>query len=95
MEYLRSLFCAYKTAKDKEILRAIKDKETKWVTGDLPAMYKYKELLDFTLNFYNNRKVASKWEGSAYQKKHANEDTKFLTMMTNLEQLKKAMEVAK
>eukprot|EP00957_Ditylum_brightwellii_P203939 15336852-Ditylum_brightwellii.AAC.1 len=31
-EYLHSLFCAYKMAKDKEFLKAMKDKETKWVT---------------------------------------------------------------
>eukprot|EP00957_Ditylum_brightwellii_P068574 5206272-Ditylum_brightwellii.AAC.1 len=79
-KYLCSLFCTYKTAKDKEFLKAIKDKETKWVTGDLPDVYK---------------KAASKLEGSANQKKPANEDTKFLAMMTNLEQLEKAMEMAR
>eukprot|EP00957_Ditylum_brightwellii_P093464 7117880-Ditylum_brightwellii.AAC.1 len=38
-EYLHSLFCTYKTAKDEEFLKVIKAKETKWVTGDLPAAY--------------------------------------------------------
>eukprot|EP00957_Ditylum_brightwellii_P187729 14294720-Ditylum_brightwellii.AAC.1 len=35
-EYLCSLFQAYKTAKDKEFVKAIKDKKMKWMIGNLP-----------------------------------------------------------
>eukprot|EP00957_Ditylum_brightwellii_P177789 13542996-Ditylum_brightwellii.AAC.1 len=67
-----------------------------WVTGDLPAVYKHKDLLDFVLKLYNNRKAVSKWEGSAKdQKRPANEDTKFLVMMTHLEQIKRVMEMVR
>eukprot|EP00957_Ditylum_brightwellii_P135244 10312412-Ditylum_brightwellii.AAC.1 len=94
MEYLCSLFCIYKTTKDEVFLNEIKDKETKWVIGNLPEQYKYKDLIDFTLKLYSNRKAASEWKGSAKdQKKPTNNDAKFLAMMTNLEQLKKAMEM--
>eukprot|EP00957_Ditylum_brightwellii_P020935 1578432-Ditylum_brightwellii.AAC.2 len=62
--------------------------------GDLPDQYEYKDLFDCVLKLYNNRKAASKWEGSTKdQKKPANDNTKFLAMMTNLEQLKKAMKM--
>eukprot|EP00957_Ditylum_brightwellii_P007067 535265-Ditylum_brightwellii.AAC.1 len=93
-EYLHSLFCTYKTSNDEAFLNAINDKETKWVTVDLPAQYDYKDLLDFALKLYTNTKAASKWEGSAKdQKKPTNNDAKFLVMMTNKEQLKKGMEM--
>eukprot|EP00957_Ditylum_brightwellii_P168615 12834136-Ditylum_brightwellii.AAC.2 len=92
-EYLRSLFCVYKTAKDVEFLKTVKAKETEWVARDLLATYVYKDLLAFAFKLYNNKKATSKWEGSM-QKKPTSKDTKFLAMMTNLEQLKKAMEIA-
>eukprot|EP00957_Ditylum_brightwellii_P150058 11428050-Ditylum_brightwellii.AAC.1 len=62
MEYLHSLFCAYKTAKDEEFLKAIRAKEIEWMAGDLPTMYVYKDLLDFALKLYNSKKATSEWE---------------------------------
>eukprot|EP00957_Ditylum_brightwellii_P140412 10698564-Ditylum_brightwellii.AAC.1 len=64
-EYLHSLFCTYKTAKDKEFEKTIKDKETKWMTGDLAMVYEHKDLLDFMLKLYNNKKATYKWYGFA------------------------------
>eukprot|EP00957_Ditylum_brightwellii_P018328 1380231-Ditylum_brightwellii.AAC.1 len=83
-------------ANDEEFLKVVKAKETEWLTGDSLATYSsYKDLLDFALKLYNNRKAASEWEGSTSQKKPASKDTKSLAMMTNLEQLKKVMETAR
>eukprot|EP00957_Ditylum_brightwellii_P031698 2404127-Ditylum_brightwellii.AAC.1 len=61
-------------------------------------VYKHKDLLDFALKLYNNRKAMSKWNGSEKdqtKKSAMNRDTKLLAMMTNLEQLKKVKEMAK
>eukprot|EP00957_Ditylum_brightwellii_P080077 6090114-Ditylum_brightwellii.AAC.1 len=67
------------------------------MTGDLPPIYEHKDLLNFMLKLYSNRKVASKWDGTAKEQMKkfvTNEDTKFLAMITNLEQPKRAMETA-
>eukprot|EP00957_Ditylum_brightwellii_P190968 14540803-Ditylum_brightwellii.AAC.1 len=48
-------------AKDEKFVKTIKEKETKWVTGDLPTMYEHKDLLDFIVKLYNNKKAASEW----------------------------------
>eukprot|EP00957_Ditylum_brightwellii_P188230 14329037-Ditylum_brightwellii.AAC.1 len=61
MEYLHSLCCTNETSKEKEFLKEIKVKDAKWVSGDLPTVCEHKDLLDFALKVYNNRKVASKW----------------------------------
>eukprot|EP00957_Ditylum_brightwellii_P025124 1901834-Ditylum_brightwellii.AAC.1 len=83
-------------AKDDEFVKAVKDKEMKWMTGNLPLTYNHKDLLDFTLKLYSNRNATSKWDGgSKVTTKKLNETTKFLAMMLNIKNLKKAMESAK
>eukprot|EP00957_Ditylum_brightwellii_P112166 8552012-Ditylum_brightwellii.AAC.1 len=95
-EYLHSLFQAYKTAKDKAFVKAIKNKKMKWMIGSLPLYYKHKDLLKFILKLFNNNKATYKWDRAAKEAtKKSTEDTKFLATMTNLKLLKKEMEVAR
>eukprot|EP00957_Ditylum_brightwellii_P189991 14464024-Ditylum_brightwellii.AAC.1 len=77
-EYLRCLFKAYKTAKDKEFITTIIEERHKWMFGRLKNKYKHSNLMELAMKTYNNQnKEKSTKKG---------DDPKFIALLSKLEE---------
>ena len=97
-EYIRCLFKAYRTARDKEFLIAINNERRDWMLGKLPDNYSCENLLALGLRVYNNQVALKEWEVTEEKEKTKAPETAdptILALFSEFSNLKRAFDNVK
>ena len=98
-EYTCCLFKAYRTAEDEEFLDAVNDERRKWMLGDVPENYSYKDLLAYALKIYTNQRSLGEWNSGkakrhkSVKKDNEGEDPKIMALISAVTDIKKRLEM--
>ena len=101
-EYMRNLFKGYLAGSNEDFISAIKDEKQKWLTGRLDDKYEWTDLRELATITYNNSVACGDWATDASAKnedpagkENADDNQKFLALLTSTIQDLKAKEPAK
>ena len=99
---MRNLFKGYLAGSNKDFISAIKDEKQKWLTGRLDKKYEWTDLRELATITYNNSVACGDWATYASAKsedpagkENADDNQKFLALLTSAIQDLKAKEPAK